>query len=109
MTGIPWDNVALTVITSVLSILVGWLLSAVKQQAHRADEERDALYAGVRALLRTELTEAHTLYVDRGAEMTLYQRENIVAIHAAYNALGGNDIGDKQYQELMGTGGRSNR
>ena len=90
--------------TTALSALVGAVVAGVigrmKQGYSENRAEDAAMPEGMLALLRSQLTEAHTLYVVRGAPMSLYERENIARIHQAYKDLDGNDIGDQQYAEL---------
>jgi hypothetical protein len=97
---VTWDTVALTVITSALSVLVGWLLATVRDQAHRADEERTALYNGVRALLRSEIMRTHHQAVADGFAATM-DKEVMQRSYDAYHALGGNGIATNLYKEML--------
>lgn len=91
--------------TTALSALVGAIVAGMigrMKQGYAVNRAEDAaMREGMLALLRSQLTEAHDLHVVRGAPMTLYARENLIRIHKAYEDLGGNDIGDAQFDALM--------
>lgn len=86
--------------SAIIGAVVAAIVARIKTSAADNRAEDAAMREGMLALLRTQLTEAHSYHVLRGAPMGLYQRENIAKVHQAYVDLGGNDIGDQQYAEL---------
>lgn len=104
---IPWDNIVLTIVTAALSILVGWLLNAVRQQASEAlrdkedsCREQEALKAGVKALLRGEIMRQHHKAVAQGYATT-DDKEVMERTYAAYHDLDGNGVAERLYTEMM--------
>lgn len=97
-----WVHLLVTPAASaIIGAVVAAIVARIKTSAADNRAEDEAMREGMLALLRTQLTEAHTVHVLRGAPMGLYERENIAKVHQAYSDLGGNDIGDQQYAELV--------
>lgn len=88
--------------SAIIGAVVAAIVARIKTSAADNRAEDAAMREGMLALLRSQLTEAHTVHVVRGAPLSLYERENIAKVHQAYADLGGNDIGDQQYAELAG-------
>lgn len=88
--------------SAIIGAVVAAIVARIKTSAADNRAEDAAMREGMLALLRSQLTEAHTVHVVRGAPLSLYERENVARIHQAYKDLGGNDIGDQQYAELAG-------
>lgn len=89
-------QVALWAIVGVLGWLAGRLAGAAKSDR----EEREALYSGVRALLRSELMRVHHDAVRDGC-MSTVDKEVMSRTYSAYHKLGGNDVATNLYQEAM--------
>ena len=53
-----------------------------------------------KAMLRAELVRAHREWVEEKGYITLEAHEYTSKIHEAYNAVGGNDTGDKLWKEI---------
>lgn len=98
-----WVHLLVTPAASaIIGAVVAAIVARIKTNAADNRAEDAAMREGMLALLRSQLTEAHTVHVVRGAPLSLYERENVARIHQAYKDLGGNDIGDQQYAELAG-------
>ena len=61
---------------------------------------RQAMEAGMRSLLRAEIVSEHRKWMKRGY-CPLESKEYLTRNHAAYKGLGGNDIGDSLYEQVM--------
>lgn len=61
---------------------------------------REAMTAGMRSLLRAEIISEHRRWTKVGS-CTLETKEYLTRCHAAYRGVGGNDIGDALYEEVM--------
>lgn len=55
---------------------------------------------GIKSLLRAELLHEHTKWTSRGW-CPLESKEYLKRLHDAYAGVGGNDMGDRLYQEVM--------
>lgn len=98
---IPWDALTLNVFVWALTAVLGWIVGRVTSTARADREERQALYDGVRALLRSELMSTHhRAMVDGGVTTT--DREVMERTYSAYHALGGNGVATRLYDEFMG-------
>ena len=53
-----------------------------------------------RAMLRTELVRGHREWVEERGYITLEALEVFKRVHKAYNAVGGNDIGDLLWEDI---------
>ena len=93
------------IVTPATSALIGAIVAAIVSRIRSGyNESRDGDRAereGILALLRCKLTEAHMNHVERNQPLSLYERENIAQVYKAYHDLGGNDIGDKAFEEIM--------
>lgn len=86
--------------SAIIGAVVAAIVARIKTSAADNRAEDAAMREGMLALLRSELTAAHTAHVVNGEPLSLYERENVARIHQAYVDLGGNDIGEQQYAEL---------
>lgn len=73
---------------------ITWLLQTQKKQD-------DANARGTMLLLRREIIDAYNKFIKGGETMTAFCYEDIIEIHDAYKALGGNGLTDSMYEELM--------
>lgn len=93
--------IAAPAVSAFIGAVVAACVSRIKSGYSESRDGNRAEREGILALLRCKLTEAHMLHVDREMPLSLYERENIVRVHQAYHDLGGNDIGDKAFKEIM--------
>ena len=89
-------QVALWAVVGVL----GWLIGHVTSTAKVDKEEREALYSGVRALLRSEIMRTHHQAARDGYAATV-DKEVMERTYRAYSKLGGNGVATTLYQEVM--------
>lgn len=92
-----WDfavQVALWCVTGLL----GWLVGRVTSNARDEKTERAALYAGVRALLRSAIMSAHHEAMREG-HISTTDREVMERAYTAYHSLGGNGVATRLYTE----------
>ena len=95
-----FEVIVTPLVSAAIGAVVAAIVSRVKTAASENRAEDAAMREGMLALLRNQLTRAHTAHVVNGEPLYLYERENIARIHQAYKDLDGNDIGDQQYAEL---------
>lgn len=84
-------NIAIAVITPALGYIV-WLLKNQKK-------DRDANSQGTMLLLRVQMIEYHSKWMERGY-VTRHGLENFMEMYAAYHALGGNGMVTKMLEEI---------
>ena len=84
---------ALTLITA----FSGYAIHLLKE----AKKFDNAQAAGTRLLLRRQIVSDHHKYVIKGEPMSHFSYDDIVEVHNAYKALGGNGLTDKMYDELQ--------
>lgn len=84
---------ALTIITAFTGYAIHLLKESKKFNSAQA--------AGTRLLLRRQIVADHKKYVVKGEPMTHFAYDDIVEVHDAYKALGGNGLTDKMYNELQ--------
>lgn len=61
---------------------------------------REAMERGMRAILRAEIVAEHRKWTGRGY-CSLSSKDYITRLASAYHGLGGNDVGDALYGEIM--------
>lgn len=83
---------ALTVITA----LTGYAVHVLKESR----KFNSAQAAGIRLLLRRQIIADHKKYVKKGEPMSHFAYDDIVEVHDAYKALGGNGLTDTMYEKL---------
>lgn len=97
------------IIAQIISIIVaavcGWL-GARFSMLRKRDE---ALYCGMKVLLRAALNDAYEAYVTEQRPLSLERKREIDEAYEAYAALGGNGTGMQLYEELCEIPVRSNR
>ena len=84
-------NIAIAVITPVLGYIV-WLLKNQKK-------DRDANSQGTMLLLRVQMIEYHSKWMERGY-VTRHGLENFIEMYDAYHTLGGNGMVTKMLEEI---------
>ena len=88
-------NILLGIYSTVLPILVGYIIKLLKDQK----KERDANARGTMLLLRVQLIEYHDKYVSLGS-IPSYAYKNFCDMYDAYHDLGGNGMIEKMRQEI---------
>jgi len=97
----------LTIITSVASAMLVFILQMVINENRKLKKEKDqqssqrenALENGVLCLLRAKMIEYHTKYMDRGS-ITPHGCQSWLQMYKAYKALGGNGMIDHMKIEI---------
>ena len=82
--------------SSLISLLVGYLIARLKQIKTANRAEREALGA----LLRNDMFEIYEQYRDAEEVPTRYQEE-MASLYKAYHGLGFNNLGTKIHDEIM--------
>lgn len=105
-----------SVLTSILVfIITGVLTFLVKQlgDMHKAIEAREheeftrrrqhdaAVDDGLKAVLRSSITDAYERYVQQDEPLSVERKRVIELEHDAYKNLGGNDVGDQMYEAIL--------
>lgn len=80
----------------VLTSLMGYVVWLLKEQK----KDRDANSKGTMLLLRVQLIEYHSKYMEMG-EIPSYAYSNFEEMYEAYHELGGNGMITKMYQEIQ--------
>lgn len=94
----PWiEKLFIPGVLSLLTALTGYVVHMLKESRKIGSAQA----AGTRLLLRRQLVADHKKYVVKGEPMNHFVYEDIIEIHDAYKALGGNGLTDKMYDELQ--------
>lgn len=101
-------SVLVFVITGVLTFLVkqfGDMRKAIEARGHEESERRRkhdiAVDDGLKAVLRSSITDAYERYVQQNEPLSVERKRVIELEHDAYKNLGGNDVGDQMYEEIL--------
>lgn len=78
-----------------LPIILGYIVWLLKNQK----KDRNANSKGTMLLLRVQLINYHSEYMDKG-EIPTYAYQNFVEMYDAYHALGGNGMVTKMYEDI---------
>lgn len=81
--------------TLILPIVLGYIVWLLKNQKR----DRDANSKGTMLLLRVQLIEYHSKYMQIG-DIPSYAYENFCEMYEAYHALGGNGMITKMMREI---------
>lgn len=93
----PWiEKLFIPGVLSLLTALTGYAIHMLKE----SKKFNSAQAAGTRLLLRRQIVSDHKKYVVKGEPMSHFAYDDIIEIHDAYKALGGNGLTDKMYDEL---------
>ncbi len=82
--------------SSVISLIVGYLVARLRQMKNANKAEREALGA----LLRNDMFMIYETYRDAEEVPTRYQEE-MASLYKAYHGLGFNNLGTKIHDEIM--------
>lgn len=95
------DPIAMTAITSLISALVGALVSGMLTKARAVTSQQKAVDAGVQELLKAELYDIYDEYVLGDKPMPVYVHDIASGCYAAYHdGLGGNGTGTMLYEAI---------
>ena len=108
MVSVPvWIQIALMILSSVLSIMVAYLSKKIVKLQDRRDaaekkmtEEDNALKRGIKAILRDRLIYICTQCEKKGC-IAMEDLENISEIYKSYSSLGGNGVAKKIYEDTL--------
>lgn len=92
------EDVLMQVTIWTVTGLLGWIIGRVTSTAKADMTERDALYGGVRALLRSAIMSAHHEAM-RDGYISTTDREVMERAYTAYHSLGGNGVATRLYDE----------
>lgn len=95
-----FDGVITQVVVYVATAVLAWLVGKVTAAGKADKQEREALYDGVRALLRSELMRTHHQAMRDGFASTT-DKEVMQRTYDAYHRLNGNGIATSLYREMM--------
>lgn len=102
------SQIAVTAVTSVVSIAVGWAMGGIKgaaresaKQQKAAVEDRDTVRRILRTLLYCRLADMHRRYVVDGVPCTPAEKQEAEEVYEEYHGLGGNGSGTALYKEIM--------
>lgn len=112
-----FELVAIPVIVSIIKRFIGKRMDEMDEKRDEARKERkeqheedrawrEGMTAGMRSLLRAEIIGEHRRAMERGG-VSLESKEYLTRVHAAYKGVGGNDMGDALYEEVMSLPTRS--
>lgn len=90
-------------ISHVLNLILGGVVSYIFALYRQKKKENDALKAGLQALLRDRIIQAYNHYVQDKGWIPIYAKESIDACYRSYEALGENGVINdlmKQLNEL---------
>lgn len=84
---------------AIVSVL-GIMLSHMRSEKQKADEDNELVKSALRALLRSELMRTHHQAVREGCASTL-DKEVMERTYKSYHRLGGNGIATNLHDEMM--------
>lgn len=87
-------------ISRVLNLILGGVVSYVLMLYRQKKKENDALKAGLQALLRDRIIQAYNHYVQDRGWIPIYAKESIDACYRSYEALGDNGVIDNLMQQI---------
>lgn len=73
---------------------------AVSKRLAEEHAKNEAIAEGMQALLRESIVSNYNKWHDRGY-CPIYAKESTKRVHAAYTALGGNDVATSLYKKLL--------
>ena len=95
------DPITTTTITSLISALVGALVSGILTRARSITTQQRAIDAGVQELLKAELYDIYDEYVLGDKPMPVYVHDIASGCYTAYHdGLGGNGTGTMLYEAI---------
>lgn len=94
---------ALTVILSLLAQtgIIGLIIKRLLSKQQVKEEKNEALCKGVQAILRHNLYELHSTYLEGNKFAPAYVKEDFENMYKQYHALGQNGVMDRIHDEFM--------
>lgn len=84
---------------SAVALIVVALVEAGAARDRKRVKDQNALFDGVQALLRDRIIQTHNHYMEKEF-IPVYGMENVMKMHGAYHALGGNGTVTKLVDDL---------
>lgn len=95
------DPMTLAALTSLVSALVGALVSGVLTKARAMTDEQKALRDAMRSLLKAELFDLHHRYVELNEPLDAMGMQLAAQCYEVYHdKLGGNGLGTRLYEQI---------
>lgn len=91
------NPIAAQVVSIIVAGVCGWLAAQLRG-IKRRDE---ALYAGMRALLRGRVIDAYEDHIIEGRPMSVERKESAHRVYLAYKELGGNGVVSSMHDAIM--------
>ena len=88
------------ILTNILSVVLGGLLTYVVTEIRAREKMRDALRTGLQALLRDRIIQSYNYFVKEKKWIPIYAEESITACYESYEALGANGVIDDLMAEI---------
>jgi hypothetical protein len=99
------DPLVMTAISSVISALVGAIVSGVLTKAKAISGRQAAIEDGMRTLLKAELLNLHYRYVEQNETMDAMGLQLAASTYEVYHTqLGGNGLGTRLFEEISAKG-----
>lgn len=95
------DPLILTALSSLVSAIVGALVSGILTKAKALNSEQKALRDAMRSLLKAELFDLHHRYVELDEPLDAMGMQLAAQCYEVYhNQLGGNGLGTRLYEQI---------
>lgn len=88
------------ILAQIISILVAAACGWLGAQVSRLRRKDEALYCGMKVLLRTTIADAYEAYVTNQTPLSMERKREVDEAYEAYAALGGNSTGKQMYEEI---------
>ena len=89
------------IVAQVTSIVVAGICGWLAAQMRGIKKRDEALYAGMRGLLRAQLFDSYDTYAVHGEKISFERKEEVEQAYRAYSALGGNGVVTKMWETIM--------
>ena len=91
-----WVEWLFAIVIAVLGVGYRLIIKRMKEESLKSAAQN----AGIQALLRDRIIQAHNYYLDKGY-CPIYAKENVKRMYDAYHALGGNDVATHLKDEMI--------
>lgn len=95
------DILANPIVSQIISICVAALCGWLGATAAGIKKRDEALYAGMRVLLRAQLFDSYDTYAVHGEKISFERKEEVEQAYRAYSSLGGNGVVTKMWETIM--------
>ena len=93
-------NVGATILTALISTLVGVIVTATVGNFKNGRAKNKATQSGLQSLLRAEIIRQHEKYTERGY-CPIYAKDALRREYESYHLLGGNGVITDLYNDLI--------